>query len=302
MRPTVALCSLAVLLLAPGCSRVDAPAACSSNSDCTSGACVDGRCDDDDPQDTGGSDTGTGSDAAADTRGTDTSSPGDATVSDVSTPTACLTTTPDLDLGVIEAGATATADVEVVNCGSIPITIQDVTLDGADGFTLGGLSGATIEPDEIAALPVIYTGGEPGVAEATVTFTASDDLSDTTDVRVEVVSPLQDGVCLEVLPEGIEFGTLEQGDQAEQNVVVRNCGSASLAFADEFTLNGETDWFLFPVFEGELGPGERIEGTVEFIAFAPAGEKFAVFEQLVLTDGDPGRIDLTIRASGLVQR
>jgi hypothetical protein len=220
---------------------------------------------------------------------------------DVAPAEPCLTTTPSVDLGEIELGGTATAAIEIVNCGSVPLQLADAVLDADDGFVLASPSTQTLDVGEIAQLPVSFTASLSGIYEGAVTVTTETGQTDTTRLRAEALTPLSDDACIEVLPEGIEFGTIEQGARFEAPIIVRNCGSFTLRFEDEFTLSNDTDWFLFPVFEGDLEPGERIEDVVEFIGFAPAGEKFAVFEQLVSSVGSGDRLEMTIRASGRIE-
>lgn len=298
MRRLVVLPALLTLLSTTACSRVDTPVACSTGADCASGVCTDGRCDDSDAS--GGEPDGVSTTDTRDDATTDVPVAEDVQIRDIPSAEPCLTTTPLVDLGVVELGQSVTADVELVNCGTMPLAVNDIELDGDPGFTIGELSSGEIGADEIITLPVTFTGDVPGVFENTITFTTPQGPTDTTRLRAEAVTPLQDGVCLEVLPEGIEFGTVEEGARLEAPVVVRNCGSFNLRFEDDFTLSNDTDWFLFPVFEGELDPGERFDAVVEFIGFAPAGEKFAVFNQLVTSDGPAERLQLTIRASGRV--
>jgi hypothetical protein len=178
--------------------------------------------------------------------------------------------------------------IVVTNSGSSPLQIQTVLLTGnnADDFKVTGstCASAAIEPGQSCSIRVVFIPRASGDRRAIVSLV--DDAGDSPQsIEVRGVGVLPSH--LTASPASLDFGTLNVGTQAEQQVTLANVGSQSLRVTD-IKLSADGSGFSIP--ENNCAQKEISEGEpcVTTVVFQPAtgGSQTA---RLVVADnsGDP---------------
>jgi len=176
-----------------------------------------------------------------------------------------LQVTPDeLFFGTVDPNASLTLPLTLRNIGSGPLTLASISLDAPGVFALSDVQvDAWLPPGGTTTVPVQYTALEADHHSGMLTIVTDDPSSSHFFVPVSgvVLAPM-----IELDPWEWDFGDHEIGCEQEQEITIRNVGTApldlqSLVFSptsDELQLS-----FYFP--EGTiLGPNQEQVATVHY--------------------------------------
>lgn len=138
----------------------------------------------------------------------------------------------EVDFGYVPVGASRDVVVQAINAaiGSAPLTIESVTVEGSDAFSiaLDPALPAELAParsDLSARLAVTVTFAPAMEAVHTATLTITPDVGDPIDV---LLYGAKDPPDLSVTPASIDFGTVLLGEVAYGQVTLQNTGRSGL--------------------------------------------------------------------------
>ncbi|MFT4703426.1 MAG: hypothetical protein ACI81R_001117 [Bradymonadia bacterium] len=183
-------------------------------------------------------------------------------------PEPCLELIPSPAVQTVQAGEEVITSVEMINCGSLPLAIDDVALGLSAPFPASFSVDAILAGDDLV-LDVGETGavilafGATRAGEYTgEVVVVTDQIGDSiTEVRFIVTEePSTD--CLEVEPASLNLGRIGVGEETQRAAVVVNCGRTTLAL-EPFIVGDDNFRYSGPS-ELELEPGEAAELTVVF--------------------------------------
>ncbi len=197
-----------------------------------------------------------------------------------------------LEFEPLLAGHSATFPITIANTGDATLTVEDLDLQGDDGFAIDGGTERLVEPDASIQVDVTCapTGDGPLVADLHV---ISDD-PDTPDVAVELTCTGMAPV-IEVDPVDIDFGDVPIGCVAEADVIVSNVGSLAFDLANVVFAPSSDEMFLSYYFQpGMMQPG--ISETIT-VHYEPRDE-LPDTGYLTLSTNMPASATVTITAVG----
>lgn len=161
--------------------------------------------------------------------------------------------------------------VTLANGGDAPLTIARLRRvgDPAVAFTIDGENALLVEGLVVEAGRQVNVMVEALVAPADGLATALEVESDDPARPVVVVEVVMTpAVCLRAMPAALDFGDVRLGNEAQQSVVLSNCGSLPLTARGVEVVEGGAQFSLRGV-EGlaeALAPGASFEVTVAFDA------------------------------------
>ncbi len=204
--------------------------------------------------------------------------------------------TPDIAVlpGSVDFGQIAPADqgaqtVRVRNDGDADLTLSDRLELLGDAFSVSALEATLLAPGEETALIVTFTPGDAPEGSGTQTGGTLRISSDDPDEPVVTV-PLSGGLPtpgapdISLTPQSHDFGTLEPGAVAAQDLLLQNTGDAPLSLSALTWASPSAEFLL----SGDLSPGTLAPGETRTITvtYAPADDQPDAGTLTVLSD-DP---------------
>lgn len=167
-----------------------------------------------------------------------------------------------LDFGTVEVGTTATLDLTVTNTGSSTATISAVTPPAAPfGDADPPVVGTTIAAGASFTQTVQFSPAAVGTSSGQYSFEAGAELLTVSLTGVAVDTP----AALEATPIAVDFGSIDVGTTATQQVVISNTGTTDAVLdaiaepAAPFAISGTG------LAEGDIVPaGGSVAVNVEF--------------------------------------
>jgi hypothetical protein len=192
----------------------------------------------------------------------------------------CIQVEPQaVDLGRVALGVESQhGQVRILNCGELPLNIQDITLDGADGFHWGPVGGASpvgmqLAPLAFAQVEVWYQNVDlmDGQVAASTLKIANDTPDDpVVPVELTVTGGGAPSCDLLVLPNHADFGLLARGSNRTRSLEVLNRGTGQCQVGQQaiesFPIPGLPTQFIVtrPLPRPVIAPGERVPIDVTY--------------------------------------
>ena len=170
-----------------------------------------------------------------------------------------------VDFGVIPFGQERVQNVELHNCGSIPVSFDRPILDGDENDFIAAPSPGILEPNQTASLYFGASGERSGNHAAVWRL-----LSENENVEPVVVSLFAEvegggSSCLRVADPLINFGDQPVGNVASNEAVLENCGDTTLRFLEtRLEGPGRSAFGVGDPSDYVLDPGEQTRFALTF--------------------------------------
>lgn len=205
-------------------------------------------------------------------------------------------------------GETERLPLKISNIGSLPVTLENFSLEFGLVFGLDELPAdtVTLNPGQDTTIQVTFSPESGGTEEDTLRIVAQD-VSEVFECTLRGVTPLP---LIGLSPPRIDFGNVQAGETVSETVTVTNEGSATLVLSGLDFLRGTSEDFNYvtelaqPVeinvgasFDVEISytaSGDTAAGTAVFLSNDPTNPQAAV--PLL---GRPSRPDLVVSPRSL---
>jgi hypothetical protein len=185
-------------------------------------------------------------------------------------PLVCLSTGTSINFSNQLIGTTSTAQsVTITNCGSIPLTVSNVTFSGtaSNDFSVSQTcTNAPIAAGDTCTLQVTFTPSRSGTRQATLVISHSAAGSPATVSVHGVGVAAAPSICLS--SSSIDFGSLVvTSTSTVQSLTITNCGTAPLAISNITLTAGNTGDFIIvsdPCTRGSISTGSACVVGLEF--------------------------------------
>ena len=199
----------------------------------------------------------------------------------------------EIDFGEVRVGNSAMEQVELTNVGSA-VVITSITTDD-DDFTISN-DPSTVDENGTATFDVTYAPSETGEASATVTVDYDNSLTKNQvilTIDLNGIGFLPPPGTLSANPESAEFGTVNVGESASEEITLSNTGLG--VTITSITSDNED----FTISNAPEAIGEDGSGTFD-IDFSPSANGEASATVTVDYNNGPtkNQVELTIDASG----
>lgn len=171
-----------------------------------------------------------------------------------------------LDLGALPVGGEAAGTVRIANEGGAPLTLADRLEIAGGAFSVSALEATEIAPGDQTEVIVTFAPDAPGEAAGALRISSDDPDEPTVEVPLSGRAGAPD---IEILPATHDFGTLEPGASATQEVTIRNAGDAPLTLSDLRWISASAEFSLSLPAPQPLAPGDAL--TVP-VTYAPADD------------------------------
>ncbi len=216
-------------------------------------------------------------------------------------PVPVATVTPgQIDLGEVELGNQATADVRIDNTGDADLTVEAVLIaEGAgSGFSVTGTPGdpVVLAPGDGLTVTVVYEPQGTGPVTATLSV-----LSDASNGAEQLVALQGTGIetaapGIGVDPQNLGFGEVPLGQDAALNFTVRNPGDAVLELT--VVLESSADDGVFTLSNAPTEIEASGEASVR-VTFSPSSVGDASATVRITSNAEPGDITVDVTGTGV---
>ncbi len=212
---------------------------------------------------------------------------------------------PALDYGRRAVGGPATAAVDILNVGGLPLAVRDLRFDPPGGpFTLGEPAAPfDLGAGDSTRVQVVFTPPAPGDFAGDLVI-ASDDPNEA-EVRVDLrgAGAADAPPCLLISPNPLRFGAVRRGEERTLGAELISCGARPLNIAGlsrgqvfGLPLSDEFQLTLEPAWPQALAAGQR--ANVE-VTYAPRLAGLDLGHFVVRNDSPEPVARLELQAQGL---
>jgi len=197
-----------------------------------------------------------------------------------------------LDFGTVTIGVTSSASIMLMNIGLSQLDFNQVRLAGDPVFTFAPLPVSSLDPDSMTYVWVSFSPNEATPFSGSLIITSNSETSPDT-IRLSGTGRAPDRSALQIEPESLDFGTVQNGQTDTLSFTVRSTGSVSLFIQDVRLAAGSPAYTLTKSFTGQVAVGNTMEYE---IAFTPTSDAdYAAV--CIITSNAPTSPD-SIRISG----
>ncbi|MDP7112240.1 MAG: choice-of-anchor D domain-containing protein [Myxococcota bacterium] len=163
-------------------------------------------------------------------------------------------TPPSIEFNPLLAGESASFPITIANTGDATLTLEELSLDGEDGFEVEDTVERLVEPDASVQLDVTCAPTGDGALAADLHIFSDD--PDTPDVAVALTCTGMAPV-IEVDPVDIDFGDVPIGCEVQAEATISSVGSVAFQLSEVAFAPTSDEMSVSWYFQGgaELAPG-----------------------------------------------
>jgi hypothetical protein len=202
---------------------------------------------------------------------------------------------PQIDFGKVFVGNTSDTTLSVINIGNTPLVISDIQLNGPNenffNVVLPQLP-VSVSPGDSLKLPINYTPGDNAIHSALIEFQTN-----IPGAPVAAVPLSGDGVTpiISIVPDTLDFGTVQVADTSLGQLILRNEGDTTL-IVQQVDLTGSTPG-AFALATGLPIAIEAGSSDTVVVRFIPPSA--ALFEAVAIISGnDPFNPTVAVTLTG----
>ena len=164
-----------------------------------------------------------------------------------------------VSFGSVQLGNTSSVTVALTNTGTASVSISSGSASGA-GFSLSGLSAATLAPGQSTSFSAKFAPTTAGTASGSISILSDAPGSPLTIALSGSGAQAQPGLTIN--PTSVPFGNVSVGSSASQNVTLTNSGSGALNITAA-TASG-TGFSLSGLGAQTINPGASVTFSAKF--------------------------------------
>jgi PGF-CTERM protein len=195
--------------------------------------------------------------------------------------------------GEVGTETTLTRNVTVRNVGGAPLAVENVTLAGADAFTIvAGNGSGTLVPGETRTVTIRLAPDAAGGLSGTLTVNSDDPDEPSVAVSLSGVGQAAD-VSLTTATK--QFGTVRVGSSSLTSVTLTNTGNETLVLRNATVTGADGSAFAVVTADGIRVPAGETRSVSVALAPETTGSLSGTLE---LTTNDPDEETVTVALSG----